>query len=165
MPRNGEGVIATISEVKSGTVDSISIDDSSSNFSVNSKVYFDNRGTEGSEAESIVSSIKGKSVSYLQSKENKVVKLTTIQTAYLFANDTLRQPATGAYGEIVGNVSSDNVIVLKNVNGTFNSQGTFSADIKTFSLIIDQDSSYTEGATLSLTDGVNAPIALSLIHI
>ena len=163
MPRNGEGVIATISEVKSGTVDSISIDDSSSNFSVNSKVYFDNRGTEGSEAESIVSSIKGKSVSYLQSKENKVVKLTTIQTAYLFANDTLRQPATGAYGEIVGNVSSDNVIVLKNVNGTFNSQGTFSADIKTFSLIIDQDSSYTEGATLSLTDGVNAPIATAEI--
>ena len=163
MPRNGEGVIATISEVKSGTVDSISVDRSSANFSVNSQVYFDNRGTEGSEAESIVSSVKGKDVSYLQSKENKVVKLTTIQTAYLFANDTLRQPSSSAYGEIVGNVASDNVIVLKNVNGTFDNTGTFSADIKTFSLIIDQDSSYTEGAILSLTDGVNAPIATAEI--
>ena len=77
----------------------------------------------------------------------------------MFANDTLRQPSSSAYGEIVGNVASDNVIVLKNVNGTFDNTGTFSADIKTFSLIIDQDSSYTEGAILSLTDGVNAPIA------
>ena len=159
MSRNGEGVVAQISEVKSGTVDNIAVERSSDNFSINSKVYFDNKGTEGGEVEAIVSSIKGKDVSYIQTREDKVVKLTTIQTAYLFADDTLRQPSTGAYGTIVGTVASDNVIVLKGVNGTFNSTGTFSADIKTFSLLIDQDSSYTEGATLSLTDGVNAPIA------
>ena len=159
MSRNGEGVVAQISEIKSGTVDNVAVERSSENFSINSKVYFDNKGTEGGEVEAIVSSIKGKDVSYIQTKEDKVVKLTTIQTAYLFANDTLRQPSSSAYGEIVGNVASDNVIVLKNVNGTFDNTGTFSADIKTFSLLIDQDSSYTEGATLSLTDGINAPIA------
>ena len=159
MSRNGEGVVAQISEVKSGTVDNIAVERSSANFSINSKVYFDNKGTEGGEVEAIVSSIKGKDVSYIQTREDKVVKLTTIQTAYLFADDTLRQPSTGAYGTIVGTVASDNVIVLKSVNGTFDSTGTFSADIKTFSLLIDQDSSYTEGAILSLTDGVNAPIA------
>jgi hypothetical protein len=159
MPRNGEGLIAQISEVKTGGVDKISVERSSKNFSVNSKVYFDNRGTEGSEVEAVVSSVKGKDVNYLQSKENKVVKLTTIQNAYLFADDVLRQPDSNASGEIVGTVQNDNVIVLKNVVGTFNNTGTFSADIKTFILILDQDSSYTKGATLKLTDGINPPIA------
>ena len=159
MPKNGEGVIARIADVKSGFVDSISLSNSSNNFSVNSKVYFDNSGTGGQEAEAIVSSVKGSAVNYLQSKENKVVQLTIIQNAYLFANDTLTQPGSGAYGEIVGNVFSDNVIVLKNVVGTFNGTGSFSAAIKTFSILVDQDSSYTAGAILSLTDGINLPIA------
>ena len=157
--RNGSGLIASISDVSSGTVDNIDIVRSSSNFSVNSKVYFNNQGTEGSEVEANVSSVKGKVVNYLQSKETKVVKLTTIQTAYLFADDTLRQPSSGASGTIVGTVASDNVIVLKDVNGTFDNTGTFSADIKTFSLLLDQDSSYTEGAILSLTNGVDPVIA------
>ena len=159
MSRNGEGLVASISDVSSGTVDNINIVSSSSNFSVNSKVYFENLGTEGTDAEANVSSVKGKTVNYLQSKETKVVKLTTIQTAFLFANDTLRQPSSSASGEIVGTVRNDNVIVLKNVVGTFDTTGTFSADIKTFSLLLDQDSSYTQGATLSLTNGVDAPIA------
>ena len=157
--RNGDGLIATISDVSSGTIDNIDAVRSSSNFSVNSKVYFDNQGTEGSEVEANVASVKGKSVNYLQSKETKVVKLTTIQTAFLFADDTLRQPSSGASGKIVGTVASDNVIVLKEVVGTFDNTGTFSADIKTFSVLVDQNSSYTEGAILSLTDGVNTPIA------
>jgi len=163
MPRNGEGVIAQIAEVKSGTVDSISLLNSSNNFSVNSKVYFDNSGTEGKEVDAIISSVKGKPVNYLYSKENKVAQLTTVQTAYLFANDTLSQPASGAYGEIVGTVANDNLIVLKNVIGTFNGTGTFSAAIKTFSILIDQDSSYTEGAILSLTDGINLPVATAQV--
>ena len=159
MPRNGEGFIGQISDVSPGTVDSVAIESSSTNFSVNSKVYFDNEGTEGSEVEALVSSVKGKGVNYLESKERKVVKLTTIQTAYLFADDTLRQPSSGAFGEIVGTVASDNVIVLKNVNGTFDTTGTFSADIKTFTILLDQNSSYTEGAILSLTDGQSDPVA------
>ena len=163
MPRNGEGVIAQIAEVRSGTVDSIELLDSSDNFSVNSKVYFDNSGTEGKEVEANISSVKGKTVNYLYSKENKVVQLTIVQTAYLFADDTLTQPASGAYGEIVGTVANDNLIVLKNVVGTFNSEGTFSAAIKTFSILIDQNSSYTEGAILSLTDGINLPVATAQV--
>ena len=159
MPRNGEGVVAQISEVRSGTIDSIAIDRSSSNFSVNSKVYFDNKGSEGSEAEALVESVKGKSVEYLESYEDKVVKLTTIQNAYLFTDDILRQPSSNASGTIVGNIRNDNVIVLKNVVGTFDNTGTFSADIKTFFILLDQKSSYTKGAILSLTDGINPAIA------
>ena len=159
MQGNGEGLIAQIESVTSGTVDRVAVDRSSTNFSVDSQLFFDNSGTEGSGVEALVESVKGETVNYLQSKENKVVKLTTIQNAYLFVDDTLRQPASGASGEIVGTVTDDNVIVLKNVVGTFNNTGTFSADIKTFILTIDQDSNYTKGAILSLTDGINPPIA------
>ena len=163
MPGNGGGLIAKINDVKTGSIDRISIESSSDNFSINSKVYFDNRGTEGFDVESIVSSVEGKTVNYLESKEDKVVKLTTIQNAYLFTDDILRQPASGASGQIVGTVQNDNEIVLRNVVGTFNNTGTFSADVKTFILLIDQDSSYTEGAILSLTDGLNPPIATAEI--
>ena len=163
MPRNGEGVVAEVAEVKSGTVDALAIERSSGNFSVNSKVYFDNQGSGGSEAEALVASVKGKNVQYLDSFENKVVKLTTIQNAYLFTDDTLRQPSSAASGTIVGTVQNDNVIVLKDVVGTFDNTGTFSADIKTFFILLDQKSSYTKGATLSLTDGINPPIATAEI--
>lgn len=159
MPKNGEGVIAKIEEVKSGTVDNISVNNSSSNFSVNSKIYFENFGSEGFGAEALVNSVKGKPVEYLESYEDKVVKLTTIQNAYLFENDTLRQPSSGASGVIVGLVRNDNQIVLKNVIGTFDNTGTFSADIKTFFILLDQRSSYTKGAILSLTDGLNPAVA------
>lgn len=163
MQGNGEGLIAQIEAVTSGAVDRVAVDRSSDNFSINSKLYFDDQGTEGDGVEALVSSVKGETVNYLQSREDKVVKLTTIQSAYLFQDDTLRQPASGASGSIVGTVTDDNVIVLKNVVGTFNNTGTFSADIKTFLLTVDQDSNYTKGATLSLTDGVNPPIATAEI--
>ncbi|MFO0004043.1 MAG: hypothetical protein ACK559_23220, partial [bacterium] len=80
MPGNGDGVIAKIEDVRSGFVEAVSAIDSSNNFSINSKVYFDNSGTGGSEAEVLISSVTGKSVNYLQSKESKVVQLTTVQT-------------------------------------------------------------------------------------
>ena len=153
MSRNGEGLIASISDVSPGNVDKVSVVSSSTNFSKNSKIYFDNRGTDGVEAEAIVSSINGKSVNYLQSKENKVVQLTTIQNAYLFVDDVLRQPSSGAEGTIVGTVANDNVIVLKDVQGTFDQTGTFASAIETFSLLLDTESSYRAGVTLELTNG------------
>ena len=159
MSRNGEGLIASISDVSPGNVDNVNVISSSTNFSKNSKIYFDNRGTDGVEAEAIVSSINGKSVNYLQSKENKVVQLTTIQNAYLFADDVLRQPSSNAQGTIVGTVANDNVIVLKDVQGTFDQTGTFASAIETFSLLLDTESSYRAGVTLELTNGVDPSIA------
>ena len=97
MPRNGEGFIATISDVKPGTVDAVNVVDSSPNFSINSQIYLDNKGTEGSEAEAFF--CKGK-IKVLRIKENKVVKLTTIQSM-LFVDDTLTQPSSGAFGSMV----------------------------------------------------------------
>ena len=42
MPRNGDGFLAQIEEVKQGNVESVRVVDSSANFSINSQVYFDN---------------------------------------------------------------------------------------------------------------------------
>ena len=87
MPGNGEGVIAEIGSVKPGTVDNVTVERSANVFSVNSKLYFDNKGTDGFQAEALAESVKGQPVEYIDSYENKVVKLTTIQNAYLFEDD------------------------------------------------------------------------------
>ena len=67
MQGNGEGLIVQIEAVIE-TVDRIAVDRSSTNFSINSKLFFDNEGTEGSGAEALVASVKGEEVNYLQSR-------------------------------------------------------------------------------------------------
>ena len=38
------------------------------NFSINSQIYFENRGTEGYEAEAIISSVEGRDVNFVECK-------------------------------------------------------------------------------------------------
>ena len=159
MPVNGAGFVGVIDSVKSGTVESINTTESHNNFSVGCEFLFDSRGTDGEDIEAVVGSVKGKSVDYIESKEDKVVKLVTIQSAYLFEDDFLRQPASGASGQIIGNVVNDNTVILRNVIGTFDNTGTFSADIKTLNVLVDQNSSYTKGAIITLTDGIGGNFA------
>ena len=151
---NGDGVNATIKDLESGSVDFVEVESSSDSFSVGSSLVFDNLGTDGNNVEASVSSVKGKSVNYLQSFESKVVKLVITRDSYVFADDFLRQPGSGAFGTIVGDVRADNTILVKNVNGTFNDSATFSADIKVVRLTIDKVSSFQQGSILTLTDGV-----------
>jgi hypothetical protein len=158
-PPNGGNVIATINSVKNGSIDTVDITSSSGNFSVGSKLVFDNTGTGGFGAEAIVSSVKGKSVNWLESTETKATRLEVINPAYLFSGDTLSQPATGASGEVVGTVRNDTVVVLRNVQGTFDTTNTFSASIKVLNLFLDKSSSYAAGSILKLTDGAVAKVA------
>jgi len=151
---NGGGLNAIIQDLESGSIDSIEVDGSSNSFSVGSKLVFDNSGTEGSGVEASVSSVKGKSVNYIESFEKKAVKLEITTDSYVFENDKLRQPGTGAFGTIVGTVRADNTILIRDVNGVFNSTATFSTDIKVVRLSIDKVSSYAQGSILSLTDGI-----------
>lgn len=154
MQGNGGGLNAIIQDLESGSIDSIEVDGSSDSFSVGSRLVFDNSGTEGSGVEASISSVKGKSVTYLESFEKKAVKLVITRDSYVFANDFLRQPGTGAYGTIVGDVRADNTILVRDVHGEFNSSATFSTDIKVIRLSIDKVSSYSQGSILSLTDGI-----------
>ena len=151
---NGGGVSALIQDLESGSVDSIDVVSSSPSFNVGSSIVFDNTGTEGSGVEAKVSTVKGKSVNYLESFESKVVKLVITRDSYVFENDFLRQPSTGAFGTIVGTVRADNTILLKNVNGVFDDSSTFSTDIKVVRLTIDKVSSFAQGSIIDLTDGI-----------
>ena len=85
------------------------------------------------------------------------VELSNI--AYIFNGDTITQTVTGATGEIVGDVFSGKKFGLRNVTGTFNSTDVLSSNTSVLNLILDTNSSYTKGAIISLSDGVNAPVA------
>jgi len=155
--QNGGGVLGFIQDLESGSVDAIEVDNNGVNansFGVGSSLVFDNQGTEGFGVESIVSSVFGKQINYLESFEQKAVKLVITRDSYVFADDFLRQPSTGAFGTIVGTVRGDNTILLRDVNGTFDKTATFSTDIKVVRLTIDKVSTYKQGSILSLTDGI-----------
>ena len=154
LPSNGGGLSAFVQDLESGSIDSVDVVSSVDTFSVGSQLVFDNFGTEGGEVEAVVSSVKGKTVSSLESFETKAVKLTITVPSYVFENDTLRQPSSGAYGTIVGTIRNDNTILIRDVHGEFNNTATFATDIKVLRLSLDKVSTYSQGSVLSLTDGV-----------
>ena len=158
-PSNGGNVIAKIKDIKSGSIDEIEVVSSSNNFSIGSELFVDSTGTNGFGAAGNVSLLKGKTVNFLESQQTKATRLEIVRAAYLFAGDSLSQPATGAFGEVVGDVLNDNTVVLRNVQGTFDTTNTFSSSTKVLSLLLNKPSSYTSGSILKLTDGFVAEVA------
>ena len=98
---NGGNVVATINDIKSGSIEEVDVVSSSTNFSNGSELIFDNTGTDGIGVESAVSSIKGKTVNFLESNQTKATRLEIIRPAYLFKGDRLTQPATGTYLSLI----------------------------------------------------------------
>ena len=156
---NGSSVIAIIEDVIRGSVSSASVFDSTPVYSVGSQLIIDSNSTGGAGAEAQVDSVFGRDVVSLESQETKCLLLQLRQNAYLFDGDTITQSNTGATGEIVGNVFTANKFVLRNVTGNFNSTDVLSSSTDVVSLILDQNSSYTKGAILSLGDGLTPPVA------
>ncbi len=157
--RNGDQTLAKVKDVTRGTVSSANIITSGSNFSVGGRLVIDNNGTGGSNAAGEVESVKGKTVSSIESQSNKVLYIELSNTAYLFDGDTITQSTTGATGTIVGNVFSSNKFALRSVTGTFDSTNVLSSNTNVINLILDKKSSYSKSAVLSFSDGVNAPVA------
>lgn len=156
---NGELALAKIDDVKRGSINSVSIFDSTDNFSVGSSLIVDDSDTGGFGAQAEVSSVKGRNVVSIESQDTKSLYTELITTAYLFDGDTITQSATGATGKIVGNVFSNTKFALRDVTGTFNSTDVLSSNTKVLSLLLTQNSSYTKGATLEFTDGLVAAVA------
>ena len=100
-----------------------------------------------------------KTVDSLESQETKSLFVQLRQTAYLFDGDTITQSNSGATGIIVRNVFTSDKFALRNVTGDFNSTDTLSSSTDVVSLILDNNSSYTKGAILSLGDGLTPPVA------
>ena len=156
---NGDATIAKIEDTNRGSVSSALISNSGDNFSVGCKLSIDDSNTGGFGASGEVGSVKGKNVISIDSQEEKVLYVNLSKTAYLFDGDTITQPVTGANGKIVGNVFSGRNFAIENISGTMNSTDVLSSSTKVLSLILDINVTYTKGAILSLSDGVNAPIA------
>ena len=157
--KNGDLAYAKIKEVNRGTVSSATIVSSGANFSVGNKIVVDDTDTEGYGASGEVDSVKGKTVLSIESQATKALFIELSNTAYIFNGDTITQSVTGATGEIVGDVFSGKKFALRNISGTFNSTDVLSSNTKVLNLILDNNSSYTKGATLSFSDGVNAAVA------
>ena len=119
--KNGVQAVAKIKDVTRGTVSSATILSSGFNFSVGNGLVIDNSGTEGLDAAGEVESVKGKTVSSLESQTTKVLYIELTNNGYLFDGDTITQANTGATGKIVGNVFSNKNFALRAVTGTFNS--------------------------------------------
>ncbi len=161
--RNGVKTLAKVKDVTRGTVSSATIISSGSNFSVGGGLVIDNSDTEGSDAAGEVESVKGRTVSSIESQSVKALYIELSDSAYLFDGGTITQANTGATGSIVGNVFSAKKFALRNVSGTFNSTDVLSSDTKVLNLILDKKSSYSKSATLTFGDGINAATATATV--
>ena len=161
--RNGEKTFVRIQDVNRGTVSSATIVSSTSNFSVGGNIVIDDSGTDGSGAAGEVESVKGRTVTSIESQSAKALYIELSNTAYLFDGGTITQASTGATGTIVGDVFSAKKFALRNVSGTFNSTNVLSSDTKVITLILDKKSSYSKSATLSFSDGINTPVATGTV--
>lgn len=161
--KNGEKSQSIIDSVVSGTISDCVVTSSPETFSVGGYVAVDDQGTGGSGATASVGSIKGKTVTAIESREKKAVKIQLTTSAYLFAGDTLTQDNTNANGTILGDVINGNEVILTDVSGDFNNDDLYTSSTQVVSLLLNQDSSYTEGASISLTDGDGAPLGVGVV--
>ena len=163
LEQNGSSVIAYIDSVTTGGISSGTVEESYNNFKVGSVVRINNSNTGGSKASASVSSVVGKNVVSLESKEIKATEIKTLQTAYYFEGDTISQPSTGAVGTLIGDVINSNQLVLRNVVGTFEPNKLIESTINVINLVLNQNSSFTAGSVIALTDGINDPISTGLV--
>jgi hypothetical protein len=154
---NGKNVYALIQDVKSGNILSASVDYSADNFSVNNSVIIDDSLTDGFGARAIVSSVKGKEILSIESKQTKASKITVKQNAYLFEGDTITQKNSNddviASGILIGDSFNNNTFVLRDCEGEFNYTDKLFSETRVINVILDKNSTFTKGSILTLTDG------------
>ncbi|AOV58590.1 structural protein [Synechococcus phage S-CAM3] len=148
--KNGKSEIAVIDSISTGSVSSVRVEDSQSNYEVGSKIYVDNSGTGGSGASGVVSSTFGKDVLSLESKDTKATRLFSTESFYSFVGDIVTQPSTGAQGELIRDVIEEQDFVLRAVTGTFEVGSTIESTTTVLNLLLSQNSTYSKDATLDL---------------
>ena len=162
---NGYNSFATIQSTTRGSILSAVVDDSTDAFSVGSQlnltsqVLVDNSNTGGEGAAASVSEIYGRKVEAVEGIQNKVVKVNTSQLVYFFDGDTITQSNTGATGIVYGDSFNVDEFVLRSTTGDFNTTDKINSTINVINLIVDKQSSYTQGSVVSLFDGINSIIA------
>ena len=157
--RNGSGEIGIIDDISTGSVSGVTIEDSQPVYGIGSKIYVDDISTGGSGASGLVDSTYGNPVLSIESKDTKATLLTTVTPLYSFAGDLITQASTGAVGELLRDTIEETEFVVRDVQGTFdyetlsgisNSTKTISSSSTVVKLLLDQDSTYSKDAVLSL---------------
>ena len=162
---NGYNSFATVQSTTKGSINSAIVDDSADIFSVGSQlnltsqVLVDNFQTGGEGASASVSEIYGREIEAIEGIQNKVVLMSTRQQIYFFNGGTVTQDNTGATGEIYGDSFNTDQFILRSVSGEFNTTDKISSDTVVLNLILDKESNFTQGSTVSLFDGINSIIA------
>lgn len=151
-PTNGSDYFALVEKINPGIIENTEVVSSTNNFAVGSKIYLDDYNEENSSLVQ-VESVKGKTVSSVQSQQTKIVKIQTTNNCYLYDGDTVTQQTSGAVGTVVGDIFDNKDIVIRTTSGTFNSTNTFSSNRTIENLILNQQSSYSKGSSIYLTNG------------
>ena len=157
-PNNGVYATAIVETTTEGGVTSSVVESSPENFSVGNTVIVDNNQTFGNGLVAEVSSLKGKTIDSIESIQTKAIKITSKNPVYFFDKSIITQENTNATGEIVGDIFSSNVFVLRNVSGQFNSTSKLNSALRIVNLIVDNASFYTRDASISLTNGKEAVV-------
>ena len=153
MPKNGVNTQIVVESTKDGNISSSIVENSHDKFSVGNTVIIDNDFTEGKEVEVDVSSLKGKTISSIESTQTKASLFLSKNPVYFFDKSIITQVGTNASGEVVGDIFLTNKFVLRNISGNFNQVGRLNSDIRIVNLIIDTESFYTKDATIKFTSG------------
>ena len=153
-PDNGLKVRAVTKDLSPGSISNFTVFSSSNNFKVGSELFLDNSGTDGIDASGTVESIKGKDIIEVRATDKqRVAKVQLTENCYVFSDDTLTQPSSGAYGTVVGDVLDGKVLVLQDVVGTFDDSGIFDATTLSINMVLNTNATFTKGAIVELTNG------------
>lgn len=162
-PQNGTDDRMIINTISTGNVSGVTVDDSLDIYSVGSRVFVDDKNTNGFGASAFVSSVFGKSVTKIDSKQIKSLQINVEQNCYLFDGGIITQSSTNATGVILGDVIDTNRIFLKNVSGQFNTTNLISSNTVVLNLLLDSNASYTENSILTLQDEDDNEIATGIV--
>ena len=152
-PNNGVYATAIVETTSEGSVTSSVVESSPQNFNVGNSVIVDNYETSGSGLVVEVSSLKGKQISSIESKETKALKITSKNPVYFFDKSIITQESTNATGEVVGDIFSSDTFVLRNVSGQFNTTAKLNSALRIVNLIVDNTSFYSRNVVVKLTNG------------
>ena len=165
--QNGFDFSGLIKDVEVGNISGSFVESSPNNFSPGNAVHVDNTGTDGSGSVLTVKEVTGKNISSIESVETKASRVFIQESAYLFAGDKVQQIDIDgtilAQGYLIGDVINSNDLVLRNSFGTFVKDVPVDSDTLVIQLVLSQNSNFTVGSTMTLTNDDKEVIATGLI--
>ena len=164
---NGSGFYGLIKDVNDGNISGSYVESSTSNFSPGNDVHVNNAGTNGSGSVLTVKEVTGVEVVSIESNQTKASRVLIQQSAYLFAGDRIQQIAsTGevlAQGYLIGDVINASDLVLRNTTGTWETGVPVKSDTSVVRLVLNQNSNFTVGSTMTLTNDDDEVVATGVI--